>query len=495
MFYQNKVLDKLRRGYTPTEFGKPAITSIYNEVFKPLVKRRELEFFINLYGTNENVLKAWSFLGIYEILKENPHIKEDLKPPLQEIIKQLLVDESLITYQGGNTKIEIPLREHHVSRICELKRDLTFLPVFEYVSHSIKKKDDVIGELLEKVLSKTGDPRIEDLIFQLAHKISVHDTKFKSHIIKALINLQETTGINDKEQVRQILLSYLENINEINESILSKSNALDQSSMISQLNKYRLLHEKILKAAAILDLNFERETLEYLENLKYPFPSLSEIAEKYKNNEKFREILLKKLESTSNPNLIKDLLLSILALKNIIPNWKELVMKNLENYQLNDGELIVKLEEENLYDEDMVTAFLKEGEEWQLEFIREFLLYFPEKLDEWKKFRDQFVLILKSLPSLEQDLKEKEELLKKKEIIFKILIELGPKDMIEPCLENFKNLKDEHLRKMCLFIMTKYGEQPLLLDLKTFLKTDNDANVIFKKFWKELERRDGQFYY
>ncbi|MHA1764500.1 MAG: hypothetical protein ACTSYC_12200, partial [Promethearchaeota archaeon] len=174
---------------------------------------------------------------------------------------------------------------------------------------------------------------------------------------------------------------------------------------------------------------------------------------------------------------------------------RDLIMNNLENYHLNDSELIVKLEEENFYDEDILTAFLKEGEEWQLEFIRELLLYFPEKLDEWKKFREQFVLILNSLPSPEQDLREKQELLKKKEIIFKILIELGKKNMIKPCLENFKNLKDEHLRKMCLFIMMKFGEQPLLLDLKTFLKTDNEANVIFKKFWKELERRDGQFYY
>ncbi|MHA1688008.1 MAG: hypothetical protein ACTSUN_01495 [Promethearchaeota archaeon] len=496
MSHQNRVFDKLKRGYTPTEFGKPAITSIYNEVFKPLVKRRELELFMNLYATNENVLKAWSFLGIYQILKEDPRVKEDLKPRIQEIIKQLLMDESLIIYHGGNTKIEKPLREHHVGRICELDWDLTFPPVFEYVSHSIEKKvDDVTGELLEKVLSKTGDPRIEDLIFQLAHKINAHDIKFKSHIIKALMNLQETTGINDKEQVKKILHSYLEDINAIKESIQSASDTLEQSLMTTQLNKYRLLHEKILRAAAILDLDFERETLKYLENLKYPFPSLPEIAEKYKNKEKFKEILLEKLEITSNPNLIKDLLLSILALKNIIPNWRDLVMNNLENYHLNDSELIVKLEEENFYDEDILTAFLKEGEEWQLEFIRELLLYFPEKLDEWKKFREQFVLILNSLPSPEQDLREKQELLKKKEIIFKILIELGKKNMIKPCLENFKNLKDEHLRKMCLFIMMKFGEQPLLLDLKTFLKTDNEANVIFKKFWKELERRDGQFYY
>lgn len=491
MSNQSKIYEKLRKGYSPTDYGKVSLTAIYNEVFKPLVKKKKLDIFIELYETDENILKAWGFLGIYHILKNNPVITDEKEERIRLIIAKLLKDESIINYVGGSTEIETSLRVHHISRICELNSILTFKPVKEYFKSSLEKKNDITGELIEKVLSKNREEEVEPLVLKFAEQAETEDFEFKFHILNSFENLNELNLIQYKEKMEEILLSYLEDLKIIKRRLDSQKNY----SFSSMINRIKLLHEHILSVAAKLDIMLEEETIEYLKDLKYPFSDLPKIADKYKNNEKFKSILLEKLEETNNPNLIKDILLSIIVLKNNVQDWKELVMNYLKKYQINDGDLIIKLEEENLYDEEMLIKYLNEGQGWQLEFVREFLLYYPTKIEEWKQFRSKIIGILMTFKSSDDSIKEDYNLTRKKELALKLILELELRDLMQYCLENFKYLEENELRKLCLFIMIKFSEEDLLMELKKYLKYNDDANVLFKKVWRELERREGQFYY
>ena len=65
---KNKIIGKLRSGYTPIEITpKKELASTFKNIFKPLIKRKDLDFFFELYNMDDINLKAWSFLGIYFI--------------------------------------------------------------------------------------------------------------------------------------------------------------------------------------------------------------------------------------------------------------------------------------------------------------------------------------------------------------------------------------------------------------------------------------------
>ena len=71
MSYKEKTIQKLRKGYTPVEISpKEELVSTFKKIFKPLIDREDLNFFFELFETNEVILRAWSFLGLYHILKE-----------------------------------------------------------------------------------------------------------------------------------------------------------------------------------------------------------------------------------------------------------------------------------------------------------------------------------------------------------------------------------------------------------------------------------------
>lgn len=107
---------------------------------------------------------------------------------------------------------------------------------------------------------------------------------------------------------------------------------------------------------------------------------MHQIAQTY-NNLKFRSILLNKLEEVENPYLIKDILMAIIVMKENIKNWKELIIEYLNKFQLVDHDLIEELHKIVLFSEEILINFLNKGEDWQLDFVREFLISNPEKLD------------------------------------------------------------------------------------------------------------------
>ncbi|MFX0032041.1 MAG: hypothetical protein ACFE9P_05180, partial [Candidatus Hermodarchaeota archaeon] len=466
MSYKEKIINKLRKGYSPIEVSpKDELTSTFKNIFKPIINRKDLEFFLDLFDTNEVILRAWSFLGIYYILEETKIKQEDKQLKIQNIILELLNDKREVYYYGGSSEIRTSLREHHVRRICELDNSLIFKPVFEYCKSFEGDIDNVIGELLENVVAKSADPSIEALILRYAKKIDKGDYNLKTHIVKAFENLYQFIELKERNSITELFKRYLSEIEE------------DKVSDQETLNNKLLFQKNIYRVAATLNLPLEEETLNFISSLKYPFDSLGQIAKTYKNNDKFKNILLKKLDESTNPRLITDILMAILVLKENVENWKELIVDNMQKYQIIDGSLIVEMQESNLLNENMILSFFNSGDNWSLNFIREFLVNNPEILDNWKLLKNEFIRILNLFEPTENNLE------KKKELVLKLIIDLKEEDLVKYCLENFKFFEEENLKKLSLFPILKFGEESLLLKLKELMISNEDVAKFVKNFW------------
>ncbi len=488
MSYKEKIIRQLSKGYLPLGVSpKEDLNTIFNKTFKPLTDKKDLDLFFELSESNEPRLRAWGFLGINYILKDKKIEDEAKELRLHKIIIVLLNDNSEIKYFGGSSEIQTSLREHHIRRLCELDSPLIFKPVYEYIQSFKGKIDEVIGELLENVLARVEDPRVIPLILQHAKSLNQEDINLKIHMIRAFENLGQNMILKEKESIADLFRSYLID----NEKYKAKFKDSNESKIL----KIRRLKEDILKTAAVLDLDLEEETLEFLNNLAYPYKDLYQIAEAYKNNEKFRSILLNKLEIIENPNLIKDILMAIIAMKENVQNWKDLIIDYLNKFQLVDNDLIQELQKVDLFNEDMLINSLNNGENWQLDFIREFLISNPEKLNIWLKFQNEFIEILKFFKPLEESWENYPNMNKKKELVLKLIIDLEREDMIKYCLNNVKNLDDNKLREIALFAIIKLGNEEIMLELKRLMKDDKELAEFFKKFWRYLERREFKFYY
>ena len=486
MSYKEKIIRQLIKGYLPLGVSpKEDLNTIFNKVFKPLTDKKDLDLFFELSESNEPRLRAWGFLGIYYILKDKKIDDQEKEIKLHNIIINLLNDKSEIKYFGGSSEIQTSLREHHIRRLCELDTSLIFKPVFKYVQSFEGKIDEVIGELLENVLSRVKDPRVVSLILKYAKSISQEDLNLKSYAIRAFENLGQNTILKEKASITDLFREYLEDNEKYKAKMINESEIL----------KIKKLEEDILKTAAVLKLDLEEVTLEFLTKLTNPFKDLPQIAEAYKNNEKFRSLLLSKLEETENPHLIKDILMAIIAMKENVQNWKNLIIEYLNKFQLVDNDLIQELQKVDLFSEDMLINSLNNGENWQLDFIREFLISNPEKLNIWTKFQNKFIEILKFFKTTEESWENYPNMKEKKELVLKLIIDLEREDMIKYCLNNVKNLEDDKLREIALFAIIKLGNEEIMFELKRLMKDDKELAEFFKKFWRYLERREFKFYY
>ncbi|MHA1670804.1 MAG: hypothetical protein ACTSV5_09520 [Promethearchaeota archaeon] len=481
---KSKIINNLRKGYTPIEISpKAELTSTFKNLFKPLVARKNLNFFLELFETNEVILRAWSFLGIFQILIEKPFVSEENRIKIQNAILEVINDKREISYYGGKIEIQTSLREHNVRRICELDLTLIFEPVFEYCTTFDNNMDNVIADLIENVLANSSEPAIEKLILDYGKKVAINALGFKTQIAKALENYNQNGELNNKGEITDLFKKYLIDIDNVKN--------VDQDI----INKKKILQENIFRVAAILDLDLEEETLDFIESLEHPYHSLDEIAKRYRNNNRFKSTLLKKLQETVNPHFITEILKSILIMKNQIENWKDLVIDKVKKYHIIDGPLITEMESSNLINEDMILSLLVDGDMWSLEFIREFFVNNPEMLDEWQTVFGKFITILELDENSDELSDSYQDILDKKEIIFKIIIDIQKEDLIKYCFENFKNLKDEKLRKIALFPILKFGEESLMLKVKELMKTDADVASFVLNFIDSLNRNDWKFFY
>ncbi|MFX1448561.1 MAG: hypothetical protein ACFFCG_10565 [Promethearchaeota archaeon] len=480
--FNQKIIDKLRKGYTPVEISPKAnLTSIYKNLFKPLVNKKDFKLLFELFDTNEIILRAWSFLGLSLILEETFVYEEERIKKIQGIILEVLNDSREISYYGNSVEIRTSLREHHVRRICELNKKLSFKPVLEYCLSFDKMTDSVVSDLIENVVSKSDDSKVESLILKLAKNISIRDFHFKNQMVKSFENLSQEGEVSNLNEITNLFKAYLDQITEdkITDQEFSK--------------KVKSLQENIFRVGAILGLSLENETLEFVKSLKYPYNSLFLIAKRYKTSDKLVSIILRKLEESENPNFIAEVLKAILVLKERIEDWKEIIIENIRNYEIVDGSLINDMQESNLINQDLIVNLLKKGDNWSLEFIREFLIDNPEILEQWQEVKNEFIKVLRLTTAKTPD--EKKILMKKKEMIFKVIIDLKIKELVNLCLENLQNLEDKNLKKLTIFSILKLGDESLMLKLKELMKRDAHLAKDVVNLLDYLDRNEWKFYY
>jgi len=480
--FNQKIIEKLRKGYAPVELSPKAnLTSTYKSIFKPLVNRKDFDLLFELFDTNEVVLRAWSFLGLHHILEETSVYEEERIKRIQAQILEVLKDYREISYFGDSGELRTSLREHHIRRICELNKTLSFKPAFEYCLSFDKVTDSVVSDLIENVVSKTAAPNVEPLILRLANNTSVRDYHLKNQMVKSIENFSQEGEVTKLNEVTSLIKSYLTQIKE------------DKITDEEFLKSVKSFQENIFKVGAILELSLEEETLEFVNSLRYPYSSLYLIAKRYYNNNKLLSIILKKLEETDNPNFISEILKAILVLKEKIENWEDLIIKKVKKFQIVDGSLINDMQESNLINQEMIVSLLNEGDKWSLEFVREFLIDNPEKIEEWQDVKEDFIKILK--PTLATTSDKKNNLLKKKEMVLKVIIDLQVEELIKICLENLQILEDKNLIKLAAFSILKFGEENLMLELKELMKKDTALAKIVLNLIDSLDRNEWKFFY
>jgi hypothetical protein len=479
---KQKIIDKLRKGYAPVELSPKAnLTSTYKNIFKPLVNRKDFNLLFELFDTNEAILRAWSFLGLHHVLEETSVYEKERIKRIQKIILEVLNDRREISYHGDSVELRTSLREHHVRRVCELNKKLSFKPAFEYCLSFDKVTDSVVSDLIENVVSKTATPNVESLILKLANNTSIRDFHLKNLMVKSFENLSQEGDVSSLSEITTLFKSYLTQINE------------DKITDQEFLKNVKSLQENIFRVGAILGLSLEEETLEFVKSLKYPYGSLYLIARRYYNNNEFVSIILRKLEESENPNFISEILKAILVLKENIENWEKIIVENVRKFQIVDGSLINDMQESNLINQELIVSLLNEGDKWSLEFIREALIDNPEMLERWQEVKIEFIKILKLTTVKTSD--EKKALLKKKEMILKVIIDLQVEELINLCLENLQSLKDKNLKKLAVFSILKFGEESLMLKLKELMKKDADLAKLVLNLIDSLDRNEWKFFY
>ena len=480
--FNQKIIDKLRKGYAPVEQSPKAnLTSTYKNIFKPLVNRKDFNLLFELFNTNEVVLRAWSFLGLHHVLEETSVYEEEKITKIQKIILDVLNDSREISYYGDSIELRTSLREHHVRRICELNKRLSFKPAFEYCLSFDKVTDSVVSDLIENIVSKTAASNVELLILRLSNNTSIRDFHLKNQMVKSFENLSQEGDVIKLNKITSLFKSYITQINE------------DKITDQEFLKNVKSLQENIFRVGAILGLSLEEETLEFVNSLRYPYGSLYLIAKRYYNNDKLVSIILRKLEESKNPNFISDILKAILVLKDKIENWEKIIIENVRNFQIVDGSLINDMQESNLIDQELIVNLLNEGDKWSLEFIRESLNDNPEMLEQWQDVKIEFINILKHTTAKTSD--EKNALLKKKEMILKVTIDLQVKELVNICLENLQSFEDKNLKKLAVFSILKFAEESLLLELKELMKKDADLAKVVLNLIDILDRNEWKFFY
>jgi hypothetical protein len=128
-----------------------------------------------------------------------------------------------------------------------------------------------------------------------------------------------------------------------------------------------------------------------------------------------------------------------------------------------------------------------------LEFIREALNDNPEMLEQWHDVKNEFIKILKLTTAKTSD--EKNALLKKKEMILKVIIDLQVEEFIKICIENLQSLEDKNLKKLAVFSILKFGEENLMLELKELMKKDADLAKVVLNLIDSLDRNEWKFFY
>ncbi|MBD3213622.1 MAG: hypothetical protein GF311_13520 [Candidatus Lokiarchaeota archaeon] len=480
------IIRELSKGYTPQREGsKPRIMKIYDKTFKPLVNRKDLDTFFKLYEYEDPTIQAWAFLGIYQILENKTYLYGEDKERLDDTIMSVLHNTRKFSYVSGDIETTTSIRTHHARRISWLHPDIVFEPVYEYVQEKAPEIDEVISELLVDLLSKKDDPRVEPLLLEFAENIPPFEIESKLKIIRAFENYGQQKGLDSKDKITAVFKRFLD-------MIWEKRQESGENSITDGEEK---LEQRLIRVGANLELDLEFETLRFLKNVNKPFDTLDQVAEHYKENEQFRTLLMEKLEKAKTQRIIKDLLKAIAIIQSEIPDCQQLIIDKIKAYEFNDTELIINMMESGLLNENIILQMLKEGEEWELVFVRELLNLYPKKLESWDTIREEIISILTEFPDHPLNKESDSELYTLKKFALQVTIDLKHPKLVHYCLENFLRFEDEDLRKMALFALITFGTDDILTELRKVMSKNEETRKYVKTFWDQLERRDWKFYY
>lgn len=351
---KEKIKNQLKEFFTTDGVGPEGVPiPLYHDVFKPLIEPKNVDFFIEIFDTNDFVLRAWGFLGIYRLLyrcilyEKEEEMKNIIPlPEFQRILSVLLKDDRKIgDYGGCFLVIHRNLNELFVDYITLLNYEMIYQPVLEFCSSDDTKTDIIVGKLLEGVISKSHDPKMESILIRHAQKVEKTDFKTLEQIIKAFGNLYETIGsFKNKSIVEAIFRDYMK-ILKHDKSAYPKINGETDYQRQRRTENIRInkknLRRSIIRNAAIIGLDFIDETVDYIrKEINWGYIIIPDIAKYYRNNEEFKKALLEQLEDKIRIGFTASFIYR--ALKMILSNWREKVREAISRNP-NKLELINEL--------------------------------------------------------------------------------------------------------------------------------------------------------
>ncbi|MHA1298548.1 MAG: hypothetical protein ACTSO9_03795 [Candidatus Helarchaeota archaeon] len=186
------------------------------ESFKEILDSKNVDFFIQLFDSNDVNSRSWGFLGVFQLIAhKKPNQVKKILPieEVQRLILEILKDNREISGVKGFDLDKMKINRLNVDKIITMDKEITVKPVFQYCMDKKTKTDSVVGNLLEYIVSKMPDPHTEPLLLQHAYNTDTNDFETKNHIVKAFSNFLEVSGqFEEKKKVNSILKGYLKDI-------------------------------------------------------------------------------------------------------------------------------------------------------------------------------------------------------------------------------------------------------------------------------------------
>ncbi|MHA1381131.1 MAG: hypothetical protein ACTSRG_22415, partial [Candidatus Helarchaeota archaeon] len=305
-------------------------------------------------------------------------------------------------------------------------------------------------------------PYIEDIIFHHAFNAEKSDFEVKYMIINGIKQFYEhPDDLKRKDELKKIFKKYLKEIKEDQ----TEFQADQRERTLIEWNKIDINSEIIILAAKF-DLGFEKETFEFIKNIKHRGSHvIREIADKYQKNKEFINLILEKLKNTNDSSLASNIFRALIKIK--YPNWKDLLRKHILTKKVIDAILLRELEENNIIDEEILLTCFTDGHFDQVQYVSRYLGKNPKKLDEWTKIRDEFLKIL-MIPNWYN------VIFQKKKTVLETIEKLKRKDMIKQVMFNLKYAENKFLKTYAAKAIGEIGRKELLPELEMILEKEKD---------------------
>ncbi|NHI91626.1 MAG: hypothetical protein EAX96_03915 [Candidatus Lokiarchaeota archaeon] len=463
--------------YTSDVIGANAAPSPTYEVFEEILKQDNAYIFFDLWDSNHPTLRAWAFHGITQLFKEKTvqDIADQLiTSKIRIIIKELLQDDREIYTMLGCRLTHKKLNDVHIHSIYFLDNSVKIPPLFEYCNSEKTETNYMIGHILENYISKVEGIDSEYLLIKHAEQAKKYDFETKHLLIEGIKRYYY--NFKKIENIIQLKSIFLEYLNEIYEHQIEKNTniSIDQRYIFD----YKAdIEANIIFLANTLDLDFIRETINFIINLQSRQSwVLRDIMEKFTKNQEYISLILEKLSTTSDLSLGSNILRGMIRTN--FPNWKEYARNYVLTNKRIDLPTLREMLRNDAINKEIILTCLTHGITDQLMFISEFFDLYPEKFDEWEKFRLEFEKILRMEEPA--DLASRFGFFDRKKLCLLMVKKLMRNEYADYVLENLKFLKNGHLRVIAAESIAEIGRKEHLNQLEKLLETDIDIETFSK---------------